>query len=363
MPVPVVGGRVGRTDQGVDISGSPGAQLIDPVPGVSQLVGKISNWYAGQPFYWFKVLTGKFKDRYWYASEQVDITVPQGGQVSEGQSIGRYAASGSATEFGWATASGSTAARAAGDVNPVSHYSREGQDFLDQIIKGRSTASGTPATPGTPMSGGITRPTGAAPADSGDSVKAVFAKYQAEVDTPRAMPQSGFKKNAGWAAPFTWWKQSFLARWEDEHKLSQVGASGAIPGPVGSAIQAASGAKGQRWKTVWSQESDGGSGACGAIGSGGMWFSELSTVPRGTGSDFAALGHLPCMTELLFENPANGRSAKARKRDVGAGSSFLPVGGIYPALAAALGVSGGKYDLIVSRTDGGPLHPVRGTPA
>lgn len=263
---PIPRGTIGRTDQGVDISASPGDPLIDPVPGKSQRVGVIANWFQGQPYYWFKVLTGKFKGKYWYTAEQVDINVPQGGTVQQGQQIGKYAASGTATEWGWATASGSTLARATtgyteGQQTPA------GADFASRVRGGKGPTN--------------------------------------------------------------------------------------VPGGAGPTVTG--------WKVIASQESDGGMGSCGPIGSGGVWYSELSTVPQGTGSDFHALGGLPCMTALKITNPANGKSVIAHKRDVGAGSAFLPVMGLYPETARQLGLSGGKYTVIISRPDGGPLHPVRGT--
>jgi hypothetical protein len=89
-------------------------------------------------------------------------------------------------------------------------------------------------------------------------------------------------------------------------------------------------------------------------------------VPQGTGSDFAALGHLPCMTAMKITNPVNGKSVVAVKQDVGAGSSFLPVMGIYPATRRALDLDAtqgyGKYRVIIELAGGGTLHPVRGTP-
>ena len=57
-----------------------------------------------------------------------------------------------------------------------------------------------------------------------------------------------------------------------------------------------------------------------------------------------------------------GGTVQAAKQDVGAGSSFLPVMGIYPATRQALGLSGGEFKVIISRADGGHLRPVRGTP-
>jgi hypothetical protein len=141
MPNPVSGGRIGRTDQGVDISASPGAALYDPVPGTSRLVGVIQNWFQGQPFYYFQVVSGPFKGAYWYVAEQVRSRLGVGQQVSQGQQVGTYAPSGTATEWGWATSTGQTRARATtgyteGQVTPA------GTSFLNQIIKGRSNVRG-----------------------------------------------------------------------------------------------------------------------------------------------------------------------------------------------------------------------------
>lgn len=124
------------------------------------------------------------------------------------------------------------------------------------------------------------------------------------------------------------------------------------------------GRSGPRWHVTASAEDDppGAPGACRPIQTDG--YSELSTVPMGTGSDFAALGNLSCLTALKITNPANGRSVTTVKQDKGAGSSFLPVMGIYPGTRTALGLdNSGEYHVIIERADGGSLRPVRGTPA
>lgn len=118
---------------------------------------------------------------------------------------------------------------------------------------------------------------------------------------------------------------------------------------------------GNRWHVIASAEVSGGTGSCRPIQDDG--YSELSTVPMGTSSDFAALGSLPCLLPMKITNPANGRTVTTVKQDVGAGSSFLPVMGLYPATVSALGLSGGEFHVIIERADGAPLHPVRGTPA
>lgn len=115
------------------------------------------------------------------------------------------------------------------------------------------------------------------------------------------------------------------------------------------------------WRVTASLESLGGQGACRAIQPRG--YSELSTVPRGNASDFSALGHIPCGTVLYIRNPATGQTAGAVKQDVGAGSAFLPVMGLYPQTVADIGLpkGAGEFTVEIRRQDGVPLHPVRGT--
>lgn len=122
-------------------------------------------------------------------------------------------------------------------------------------------------------------------------------------------------------------------------------------------------AGGGSWRVKASAESLGGTGSCGhpIMGNG---YSELSTTPEGTSSDFVALGNLPCGTILNITNPGNGKTVQAAKQDVGAGSpGFLPVMGLYPSTVTALGLTGGEFNVIIDRADGGSLKPVRGTPA
>lgn len=144
--------------------------------------------------------------------------------------------------------------------------------------------------------------------------------------------------------------------------MTRLAGQGAQPGTVAK-HRIPSRAGGGAWLVKASQESLGGTGSCGhPIQASG--YSELSTIPRGTASDFKALGNLPCGTVLEITNPANGKTVRAAKQDVGAGSpGFLPVMGLYPATVSALGLTGGEYNVIIQRADGGSLHPVRGTPA
>lgn len=119
---------------------------------------------------------------------------------------------------------------------------------------------------------------------------------------------------------------------------------------------------GDKWLVIASAEDDpaGIQAACRVLQTTG--YSELSTVPEGAGSDFAALGKIPCLTSMIITNPANGKSTTAQKQDVGAGSSFLPVMGLYPGTRAELGLDdSGEYHVVIQRADGGALTPVRGT--
>ena len=145
MPWPVKGGTPERTDQGVDEGVTPGATVTDPVPGTSSFVGTIPNWYAGQPLYWFKVVSGPFKGRFWYIAEQVRSSFRAGQQVSQGGAIGTVPSSGTGEESGWATSSGETQAKATtgyteGQVTPA------GQQWRSQIINAKSGATAGPTS-------------------------------------------------------------------------------------------------------------------------------------------------------------------------------------------------------------------------
>lgn len=135
---PVPGGKIGRTDQGVDISGSPGT----PVYAITNetLVGVIQNWYNGQPFYWFKQAGSNV---YNYVAEQFKSNLKIGQSVKQGQQIGSIAPSGTGLELGFATASGRTLASVTtgyteGQVTPA------GQSYRAQVIQGGG--SGSPTT-------------------------------------------------------------------------------------------------------------------------------------------------------------------------------------------------------------------------
>lgn len=105
------GWAVGRTDQGVDLSGVAAGTPIGAI-GTSKVVGIIPNWYQGQPYVWLQAIDGPLKGRYYYVAEQITNIAQPGTTLLNGQPIGYYASSGTGIEAGLATASGSTLARA-----------------------------------------------------------------------------------------------------------------------------------------------------------------------------------------------------------------------------------------------------------
>lgn len=135
---PEPGGTVTRVDQGVDIGNVPGGTPVRAITNET-LVGIIQNWYQGQPFYWFKQ---QGSNVYNYVAEQFRSNLRIGQSVQAGQQIGEVAPSGTGIEYGFATASGQTQARATtgyteGQATP------SGQSYLQQVIKGGSSGGGS----------------------------------------------------------------------------------------------------------------------------------------------------------------------------------------------------------------------------
>lgn len=147
-----------------------------------------------------------------------------------------------------------------------------------------------------------------------------------------------------------------------QHSATYLGSSPAGGSANADNTNGSGGSGAGGWLVIASAEDDppGAQGACRIIQTDG--YSELSTVPMGTASDFAALGNIPCLTPMKITNPKNGNQVTTVKQDKGAGSSFLPVMGLYPGTRAALGLDdSGEYHVLIQRADGKPLHPVRGT--
>ncbi len=111
----------GRTDQGVDAAMPVGAPIL--APSKVKVLAIIADWFAGQPLVYFELLDGPDAGKVQYVAEQITDIAPVG-IVQEGQPIARYAASGTNIEYGWATLTGQTLARATsgyfeGEVTPA----------------------------------------------------------------------------------------------------------------------------------------------------------------------------------------------------------------------------------------------------
>jgi hypothetical protein len=116
-----------RTDQGVDAVMPVGAPILAPCP--VKILAVIPNWYAGQPLVYFELLDGQQAGQVQYVAEQITDIAQPGSMLQKGQVIARYAASGTAIEYGWSTLNGITLARATtgyeeGQVTPAGVYIR-----------------------------------------------------------------------------------------------------------------------------------------------------------------------------------------------------------------------------------------------
>jgi hypothetical protein len=112
----------GRTDQGVDASMPVGAPILAPCR--VKILAVIPGWFAGQPLVYFELLDGPDAGKMQYVAEQISDMAPVGMILQQGQVIARYAASGTGIEYGWATLTGQTLARATtgyteGQVTPA----------------------------------------------------------------------------------------------------------------------------------------------------------------------------------------------------------------------------------------------------
>jgi len=111
-----------RTDQGVDATLPVGAPIL--APGPVKILAIIPDWYAGQPLVYFELLNGPQAGQIQYVAEQITDIAKPGSYLQQGQVIARYAASGTAIEYGWSTPNGVTLARATtgyeeGEVTPA----------------------------------------------------------------------------------------------------------------------------------------------------------------------------------------------------------------------------------------------------
>jgi hypothetical protein len=111
-----------RTDQGVDAVMPVGAPIF--APGDVKILAVIPDWYAGQPLVYFELLNGPRAGWVIYVAEQITQIAPPGTILQRGQVVARFAAHGTAIEYGWSTLNGVTLARATsgyeeGQVTPA----------------------------------------------------------------------------------------------------------------------------------------------------------------------------------------------------------------------------------------------------
>lgn len=119
---------IGRTDQGVDATVPAGAPIL--APGRIKIIGIIPNWFNGQPYVWWQLLDGPDAGKYQFVAEQITGLAQPGTILNAGETIAVGAASGTGIEFGWATSTGSTLARATtgyveGQVTPAGSAIRQ----------------------------------------------------------------------------------------------------------------------------------------------------------------------------------------------------------------------------------------------
>jgi hypothetical protein len=116
-----------RTDQGVDANMPVGAPIL--APGPIKILAIIPDWYAGQPLVYWELLNGPDAGKIQYVAEEITSIAPPGSILQQGQTIARYAASGTGIEFGWSTPNGVTLAVATtgyeeGQITPAGRLMR-----------------------------------------------------------------------------------------------------------------------------------------------------------------------------------------------------------------------------------------------
>jgi hypothetical protein len=97
-----------RTDQGVDASMPIGAPIL--APGKIKILAIEPGWYAGQPLVYWELLDGSDAGKVQYVAEQITDIARPGSILQQGQTIARFAPSGTGIEFGWSTINGVTLA-------------------------------------------------------------------------------------------------------------------------------------------------------------------------------------------------------------------------------------------------------------
>lgn len=128
-PLPYVTccGRWERTDQGIDATMPVGAPIV--APGTVKVLAVEPNWYLGQPLVYWELLDGPDAGRVQYVAEEITDLARPGTILQQGQTIARFASSGTGIEFGWSTLNGITLAMATtgyeeGQATPAGQFMR-----------------------------------------------------------------------------------------------------------------------------------------------------------------------------------------------------------------------------------------------
>ena len=116
-----------RTDQGVDAQLPVGAPILAPCK--IKILAIEPDWYAGQPLVYFELLQGQQAGQVQYVAEEITDIAPPGSILQQGQTVAKYAAHGTAIEYGWSTLNGITLAKATtgyeeGEITPAGTYMR-----------------------------------------------------------------------------------------------------------------------------------------------------------------------------------------------------------------------------------------------
>jgi hypothetical protein len=99
-----------RTDQGVDASMPVGSPIL--APSRIKILAIEPDWYAGQPLVYWELLEGADAGKVQFVAEQITDIAHPGSILQQGQTIARFAPSGTGIEFGWSTINGITLAMA-----------------------------------------------------------------------------------------------------------------------------------------------------------------------------------------------------------------------------------------------------------
>jgi hypothetical protein len=97
-----------RTDQGVDAVMPVGAPILAPCE--VKILGIEPDWYLTQPLVYFELLVGPDAGKVQYVAEEITDIARPGSIVQQGQTIARFARSGTGIEYGWSTPNGITLA-------------------------------------------------------------------------------------------------------------------------------------------------------------------------------------------------------------------------------------------------------------